>query len=351
MNTSLHTKVGTVELKNPLICGSGEHTMTAAGIRAALVAGAGAVVAKSVNESAAAKAQLDRTDYALLDSRGQRQPWGQVQADTSLFCRSGLIQQSFEEWMPQLQELDREAAAHHSYVIPSLILSELEQCVAYAKQVQAMGFRILEVNIGAPHGEEAARGAIQLERNADRIEHITRTVRAATSLPLWIKLTGQSEDVAGMADAARRGGADAVILMGRYMGFMPDLETQRPLLNTSAALGGSWALPLTARWLALSRKKLGSEFPLIATNGARDGLDIARFLLAGACAVEMTSAIFTQGYSVITQSLQQLADYLAERGQRVEEVIGLAADQLQSYAEQAERPGIWREFAPSIPES
>lgn len=86
------------------------------------------------------------------------------------------------------------------------------------------------MRVGRTHhdGRRHPRGAIQLERNTERIEHITRSVRAATTLPLWIKLTGQSEDVAGMADAARRGGADAVILMGRYMGFMPDLETQGP---------------------------------------------------------------------------------------------------------------------------
>lgn len=121
------------------------------------------------------------------------------------------------------------------------------------------------------------------------------------------------------------------------------------MLNTSAAWGGSWALPLTARWLALSRKKLGSGFPLIATNGARNGLDIARFLLAGASAVEMTSAIFTRGYGVIAESLAELDSYLAERGQRAGDLIGVAADQLQGYGEQAERPGIWREFAPAVP--
>lgn len=322
--------------------------MTGAGIRAALNAGAGAVVAKSINESAAAKAQLDKTDYALINSLGQQQVWGEITADTGLFCRSGLIQRTFEDWMAELYELDHEAKRRDSYVIPSLILSSLEQCIAYAQAIQKMGFRALEVNIGAPHGEEAARGAIQLERDSDRIEHITRAVRAATTLPLWIKLTGQSEDVAGMADAARRGGADAVILMGRYMGFMPDLETQRPVLNTSAAWGGSWALPLTARWLALSRRKLGQTFPLVATNGARNGLDIARFMLAGACAVQMTSAIFTQGYQVITDSLAQLEQYLAERAQQAGDLIGLAADRLQSYQEQPDRPQIWRHFMPPI---
>jgi hypothetical protein len=65
-----HVSVGGLRLKNPLICGSGEHTITAAGMQALLQAGAAAVVAKSVNESEAARKQLDGTDYVLLDAQG-----------------------------------------------------------------------------------------------------------------------------------------------------------------------------------------------------------------------------------------------------------------------------------------
>jgi len=343
----LEVAVGALPLKNPVICGSGEHTMTADSIRAALRAGVGAVVAKSVNESAAAKQQLDRTDYALLGSDWQRLPWDFAPpADAHLLCRSGLIQLEFETWMEQLVALDREAAAQGSYVIPSLILSDLDQCARYARAIEQMGLRVLEVNIGAPHGEEAARGAIVLERSGERIATIVRTLRAATRLPLWIKLTGQSEDVAALADAARQAGADAVVMMGRFMGFLPDLDSEAPMLGTSAALGGGWALPLTARWVALSRKRLGPDYPLLATNGARSGYDVARFLLAGACATEMTSAVFTGGYEVLARSVRELDEYLQHRGRTAVQLLGVAADRLASYADQASRPGYWQTFVP-----
>ncbi len=343
----LEMMVGSLPLKNPVICGSGEHTMTADSIRAALRRGVGAVVAKSVNESLAAKHQLDKTDYALFSSDWTRLPWDfKPPADAQLLCRSGLIQQEFGSWMEQVAKLDREAAKEDAYVIPSLILSDLEQCARYASEIEQMGLRLLEVNIGAPHGDEAAKGAIVLERDVARIEAIVSRLRKATKLPLWIKLTGQSEDVGALADAARRGGADAVVMMGRFMGFLPDLETEAPMLGTSAALGGSWALPLTARWLALSRKRLGSDYPLLATNGARSGLDVARFLLAGACATEMTSAVFTGGYDVLARSIAELDDYLKGRGKTAVQLLGVAADRLESYADQNERPAYWQEFVP-----
>ncbi len=343
--TDLSVAIGGVRLKNPLICGAGEHVMSAAGIESALSAGAGAVVAKSANESEAARRQLDRTDYALLDAQWRRLPWAFAPPpDATLFCRSGLAQQPFPEWLEMVARLDRAARAQDSYVVASLILADLERGAAMAGEVEAAGIRVLELNIGAPHGGEAAPGAITLEREAGRVAAIVARIRAATRLPLWVKLTGQSEDVAALAAAARAAGADAVTLMGRFMGFVPDLETMAPLLGTNAAIGGAWALPLTCRWLALARRRLGPAAPLIATNGARSGEDIARFLLAGASAVQMTSAIFTGGFGVVPRALDELRDYLARQRCHAADLIGKAADRLQSYGEQPSRPGYWKAF-------
>jgi dihydroorotate dehydrogenase len=341
----LRVAVGQISLKNPIIAGSGEHVMTPGGIRAALAAGAAAVIAKSTNESVAAKAQLDGTDYVLLDSRWRKLPWDfNPPPDASVLCRSGLLQREFEPWLTDLVTLDSEAKWQDAYVIPSLILADLEAAAGMAQQIEAAGLRALEFNIGAPHGDEAAKGAIVLERGAERVKAITARIRQATKLPLWIKLTGQSEDVAALAAAAREGGADAVIMMGRLMGFLPDTDTRRPMLGTSAALGGSWALPLTCRWLALSRKRLGKEFPLLATNGVRDGHDVARCLLAGATAVEMTSAVLTSGVRALSESVAEFSAYLGKQGISASALIGQAADALQSYADQERRPGHWRNF-------
>lgn len=343
----LSTAIGAIPLKNPLICGSGEHLISAAGIERALAAGAGAVVAKSANESEAAKQQLDRTDYALFDSTWRRLPWNFAPPpDAQLFCRSGLAPQPFDQWLEMVARLDRVARGQDAYVVASLILADLDRCVGMARAVEAAGVRVLELNIGAPHGGEAAPGAITLERESSRVRSIVAQVRGAVRLPLWVKLTGQSEDVAALAAAAKEGGADAVGIMGRFMAFLPDVETLSPVLGTSAAIGGPWALPLTCRWLALSRRRLGAEFPLLATNGARSGLDLARFLLAGASAIEMTSAVFTGGFTVIERALTDFADYLSRQGRSTREIIGLAADRLQTYGEQTARPGYWKEFVP-----
>jgi dihydroorotate dehydrogenase (NAD+) catalytic subunit len=166
---------------------------------------------------------------------------------------------------------------------------------------------------------------------------------------LWVKLPGTGDNLVALADAARAVGADAVVLAGRVMGMMPDVETLRPVLGTSAAYGGQWAVPITCRWLALTRRALGSDFPLIGSNGARSGLDVARFLLAGAAAVEMTSAVWLAGFDALSRARQELLGWLQQKDLTVSAVVGRAADELKSYGEQSEQAGRWRSLVP--PES
>lgn len=343
----LNVRVGALALKNPLICGSAEHLMEEAGIRRALAAGAGAVVIKSTNESEAAREQLARTDYALLDSTWRRLPWsGAPPRDAGLFCRSGLSERRFEEWLELAIRMDRLAASYDAYLVASLVLADLEPAIAFARQIEAAGIRILELNIGAPHGDEAAPGAIRLIRSTEAVADVTARLRSAVSIPLWIKLTGRSDDLPALAQAARTAGADAVTLMGRFMAFVPDLDTMTPLLGTHAAYGGPWALPLTCHWLVKTRQRVGPAFPVMATNGARNGLDIARFLLSGAHAVQMASAILVGGFAVVEQALEALHGYLERRQTTAAAIIGLAADRAGTYAAQPLRPGYWRQFAP-----
>src|SRR6266849_2331040 len=114
----LSVELGKISLKHPLICASSEFTMTAAGIKAALDAGAAAVVAKSVNESPQAARQLDTADYVLLDQNWNVVSWKSKNLDpVSLFCRSGLAKTPLHEWLKLLAELDDYARTKNAYVV------------------------------------------------------------------------------------------------------------------------------------------------------------------------------------------------------------------------------------------
>jgi hypothetical protein len=113
-----------LELRNPVICGSGEPVMTEAGIRAALRAGAAGVIAKSVNEQEAAARQLDRADYALLDAKCSPALWNK--SAVSLLCRSGLAQREVNDWFASIARIDREAQQSGCFVAASIVLGSHE---------------------------------------------------------------------------------------------------------------------------------------------------------------------------------------------------------------------------------
>ncbi|WP_137929108.1 beta/alpha barrel domain-containing protein [Mesorhizobium comanense] len=344
----LRCSVGRVELKNPLIAAAAEHMIDASGVDAAIRAGAGAVVVKSTNESEAARDQLQRAEYVALGSDWRPVSWGAAAPDdVTIASRSGLTPQSFPQWLDQTSAADRKARAHDCVLVASLILADLDHAVTMARQVEQAGLRVLEFNIGTPYASQAAKGAVTTELSPERVGAIVARMRQAVSIPLWIKLTGQSERVPDLAEAAFAGGADSVVMAGRLLGFVPDIETLEPMLGTSLAVGGFWNLPLTCQWLALSRARLGPRCPLIGINGARNGHDIARMLLSGASAAGLASAIMLRGFGVIGDSLAELDRWLGDKGLTVPEAVGIAADRRKSFSQMPLRTDHWRRFIPA----
>jgi dihydroorotate dehydrogenase (NAD+) catalytic subunit len=348
--TRLHIAVGRTALKNPLIAGPAEHLIEAGGVRCALRAGAGAVVVKSINESERGRDQLQRAEYMLLDDDWREVAWTPDAPSTAFIaCRSGLTPQSFEAWLDQTAQLDCEAKAMDAYAIASVIVADLSRAVAMAKRVEQAGIRVLELNIGTPYASQA-KGVVSTELDPDRVTAIVSAVRQAISIPMWVKITGQSERVPELAAAAFRAGGEAVVMAGRLLGFIPDVETMHPFLGTTLGVGGHWNLPLTCHWLTVSRRQLGAGKPLIATNGARSGLDVARMMLAGASAVQMASAVMLRGAQVLSSALTDFDAYLQRKGMTAGELVGVAADRCKTFADMPLRTSNWKKYVADLQE-
>ena len=325
----LETRIGQLCLKNPVIAAPAEHMIADGGIRAAIEAGAGAVVMKSTNESAAAKAQLRAAEYVALDAHWSPVPWGpQADPATVILSRSGLHPLGFEDWLAQCVAHDKIAREHDCLLVPSLILADLEQAIGMALAVQA------------------AEGAVTTETVGARVAMLTSALTERLEIPVWVKLTGQSNDVPQLARAAIEAGAQSAIVAGRLLGMLPDLTTQEPMLGTSGGFGGFWNLPLTCHWLALCRAAIGPGAALIGINGITGGHDIARAMLAGASATGLASAIMLRGFDVIEESIETLDAYCQAKGMTAADLIGRAADARKSFAEMPELDAHWTKFVP-----
>ncbi len=346
--THLQTHVGRLRLKNPVIAAAGEHLIDEAGIRSAILSGAGAVVGKSTNESEAAKDQLSRAEYVALDRDWQPVPWGpETPAAVSLLTRSGLTPLAFEDWLAMSRRMEELALTHDCLYVPSLILADEGAALDMALRVQAGGFRVLEFNIGTPYASQAAKGAVSTELSPERVGKLTAMMTGSLDIPVWIKVTGQSERVPDLAAAAFAAGAESVVMAGRALGMLPDLETQAPMLGTSCGFGGFWNLPLTCHWLAETRMRLGQEPSLIGINGATSGLDVARMLLAGASAVGLSSEVMLRGWPVISDAVAALDAYCRDKDTTVAALIGRAADARCRFADMPKLDAHWRNFIPA----
>jgi len=332
----LGVTLGSLPLKSPVVCGAGEHVADEQGLHAALDAGAAAVVAKSANESDAARRQWQVRDHVLIDEHRRvvdRAP----AASVSLFNRSGLVPLPWDEWLGVLARADAHARERASYVVASIIPADPGTLPALAADVEAAGLRWLELNLSAPHAGESRSGSVVRADSPEGAAALTAAVRERVSIPLTVKLSGDGTDVVALAAAARAAGADHVAMIGRQLAFLPDLATRRPVLGTFGAIGGGWALPLTLRWLAKTRLALGAELPLVGTNGARDGGDVARLLLAGATAVQLATSVMVEGFGALRRVTEELRAHLEDEGLDARDLVGQAADAATTYEEIAVR--------------
>jgi len=347
MTDALVTKLGRTILRNPIIAGPADHFIDDAGVLAAIMTGVGAIVLKSVNETQNAKDQLQSAEYLALDEHWRPVPWGPgAPRATTIANRTGLGPQSFEQWLEQSVRLDREARKNDIVAVASIIFADMDHALSMARQIEQASIGVLELNIGTPYAREAKKNTVTTELDPARVESIVSTVRKAVSIPIWVKTTGQSERVPELADAAFRAGADSVIMAGRLLGLIPDVDTFKPMLDTALGIGGYWNLPMTCYWLAVSRAKVGRDKPLIGINGAQTGLDVARMMLAGASAVQIASAVQLRGYDVLSAALAEFEDYAARKNLTALELIGRAADARKSFGEMPPKPDNWRNYLP-----
>ena len=134
--------------------------------------------------------------------------------------------------------------------------------------------------------------------------------------------------------------------MGRSLAMVPSLDDFTPVLGSSAAYGGSWAVPIVCRYLALSRQAVGVSFPLTPLRCA-PGQRSAAHALGGAWAAEVLTIVMMEGFGALTQLRTEVLDFVTARGTSVEELIGKAADKLGRYSEQPLQPGRWKNFVPA----
>ena len=206
-----------------------------------------------------------------------------------------------------------------SPVIVNILGDSVEEYAELAGALSAVpGISGLEVNISCPN---VKKGGVAFGTVPDMAAAVTRAVRAASDLPLIVKLSPNVTDIVAMARAVADNGADAISLINTLIGMAIDVRTRRPrLANVIGGLSGPAVKPVALRmvWQVASAVRI----PVIGIGGIGTAEDAIEFLLAGASAVQVgTANFYTPAASM--DILDGLAAWLREQGETsVRAVIG-----------------------------
>jgi dihydroorotate dehydrogenase (NAD+) catalytic subunit len=177
---------------------------------------------------------------------------------------------------------------------------------------------IIEVNVSCPN---VKRGGMAFGTSADGVAEVTREVRRRSGVPVMVKLSPNVTDIAEIARAAERAGADALSLINTIVGMRIDINTRRPVLSmNTGGLSGPAVLPVAVRMVAEVASAVSA--PVLGMGGVSRWEDAVEMMLAGASLVGVGTASFANPYA-LPAIIDGLEKYAGERGiARVAELTG-----------------------------
>ncbi len=324
-----------VTFKNPLAAASAEPTLNAANMKKCIDAGAGAVIAKTMTDSPAMRELTQRAKFRFLNAKHEV-CHGKVPRSFSLYSRSGLALEPPDDFMKEITETLEYADKHDAVVIGSIASTDTDGWVTLGKQMEDGGVPLLELNFGCPHPKlmPGVRTGMNVGQDFDYACGITQKVSDALDIPIIIKVTPQVTDLVLFSDMLHKAGAAAVTLTNRFIGFVPDIETGKPLIYGKAGVGGPWTKPLTLRWINEVRAAMGDKLYITGTNGAYDWRDIVMFIMSGAHIVQMCSAVMCYGYDWLGKQAKGFEAFMDEKGyETVDQMLGIATDACIDYGQ------------------
>ena len=181
---------------------------------------------------------------------------------------------------------------------------------------------MLEINISCPNVKE---GGIAFGQNAASVEEITKEVKKYAKQPVIMKLSPNVTDITEMAKAAEAGGADVISLINTLTGMKIDVNRRKfALANRTGGMSGPAVHPIAVRMVYQAAQAV--NFPIIGMGGVQSTEDALELILAGATAVSVGTANFTNPAATI-DIINGIQDYMENNGvEDINELIGAVTD-------------------------
>ncbi|MCQ1537593.1 NAD-dependent dihydropyrimidine dehydrogenase subunit PreA [Methanocalculus taiwanensis] len=322
----LKTTLGSLTLENPFILSSGPPTSTGKMIRRGLKAGWGGAVIKTITPD----------DMPIRDVSPRFTTWkGECNELFGFENIELLSKHSLSYWIEEIRAIKSE---YPDQILIASIMGSPDPATwqDLAEDVQNAGCDAIELNVSCPHGmPEAGVGSV-IGQNPRMVQDLTQMVIKVADVPVYVKLTPNITDISPVALAAALGKADgisAINTVGCMFGL--DIETFEPLPNvdgysTYGGYSGPAIRPIGLKMVSQIAKTV--PLPIMGIGGISRWQDAVEYLLLGASALQVCTAVMWNGYGIVRRMKKGLASYLERKEySSPDELRGLSLERLTSH--------------------
>lgn len=263
--------------------------------------GAGAIVTKSVG---------------LKPRRGYSNPTV-VQTSCGLINAMGLPNPGINEFIKEIHETKK----FNVPVIVSVYGFSAKEYATVAEKAIEAGADAVELNVSCPHVKATG---LEVGQNPEILAEIVKKVKNKVEKPVFVKLSPNVADITQIAEVAAEAGADAITAINTVKAMAIDPQTTVPILsNKIGGLSGPAIKPIAVRCVYEIYEHV--KLPIVGCGGIANWYDAVEFLLAGATAVQIGTAIAQKGPKIFRSITRGISTYLKRKGfKNVKEIVGLS---------------------------
>jgi dihydroorotate dehydrogenase (NAD+) catalytic subunit len=189
------------------------------------------------------------------------------------------------------------------------------------KQFENVKVLAYELNLSCPHVEKVG---LEVGDDPDLVIKIVKEVKKATNVPVIAKVGLGSSDYLDTVEASCESGIDAITAINTIRAMAIDVETTRPILSHKiGGLSGTPIKPIAVRCVYEIASKF--DIPIIGCGGISSWEDAVEFMLAGASAVQIGSAVAEKWVGVFSKINNGVSKYMERKNfQKIQDMVGIA---------------------------
>jgi dihydroorotate dehydrogenase (NAD+) catalytic subunit len=306
----LQTTLGSLTLANPVLSASGTFGSGWEGRQFSDLGHVGGLVSKTVTRlprPGNPPPRIWETASGMLNSIG---------------LENKGVDYFLAQTLPKMKQLAAEGQARHG-VGPRIVINiggeSIDDFVALAERFCAAGIDLLEVNLSCPNVQE---GKLLFSTDPRLTERAVKAVKAVANVPVFAKLSPNVTDIVAIARGAEQGGADGLTAINTLIGMAMDWRRQRPILARGiGGLSGPAIKPVALRMVYELARAV--KLPILGVGGVRSADDVLDFLCAGASAVQVGTAMFTEP-DLMVRLVDEVAGKLRDAKLTVAGLVGAA---------------------------